>query len=106
MINKELADKLGISEGDRQQINDLHIEGDKLIEVMSNNKPDTMEFWRALANWRITQSQLQGLWEFNSDSSMWQEYKNIPYCTCPKLDNKDVGHHIYFSGDCPVHFQK
>ena len=103
VLNENLANKLNVSKGDRQQINDLHTVGEKLIEVMALNKPDTIEFWRALSQWRYNQCLLQNLWGFPADPSMWQEYKEIPWCRCPRMDNSDVGHHIYIHGYCPIH---
>lgn len=75
----------------------IHCEKD-----MKYNEVNSEIFQNALANWRKTQEKIQKLRGFEIDKSKWCEYK-LPKCECPKLDNDDVGCHMFFNVECPIH---
>lgn len=103
VVNEALAKKKGLSEQTINKINSLHDECDKLIVIMDETEVNSLEFQTSLYQWRQHQTELQKLWGFKVDSSKWMEYKIIPKCKCPQMDNDDAGCHYYVNGNCPVH---
>lgn len=105
VANKNMIKARGISETTELMINMMHEMRIHCEKDMEYNEVDSEIFQNALVNWRKSQEKLQKLWGFEVDKSKWREY-NLPKCECPKMDNDDVGYHMYFNGECPIHRNK
>ncbi len=102
VANPELVKRMKISPENVSKIETLHELCDILIADMFRQNPKSKEFKNTLQKWRMVQFELQQLWSFKVDQGKWCEYR-LPHCTCPKMDNDDMGYHMYFSADCPIH---
>ena len=102
VANPELVKRMKVPLKNVMTIDRLHMIVDELISDMKKTDPKSAEFKELLQKWRQVQFELQQLWSFKVDQGKWCEYR-LPHCSCPKLDNDDMGYHMYFSGDCPVH---
>ena len=102
VANKELIKKRGITEKGEQTINELHEVLLICEKDMEYNDVESNAFQGALENWREAKGLLQKEWGFDVDSSMWEEYR-LPKCTCPKMDNDDVGKFMFVDASCPIH---
>jgi len=102
VANPELVKRMKISPDRVTKINILHMLVDEELRDMKSRKPTSTEFKYSLNEWRKLQMELQLSWGFKVDQGKWCEYR-LPHCTCPKMDNDDMGYHMYFSADCPIH---
>lgn len=104
MINEELADRLGVSQENRDKINQLHGYLDKLLSEPENVYS---EYERVVTHIERIEFELQRLWGFEQNKAFHSYWFRVKGCTCPKLDNQEmvgVGRRI-ISGDCPFHAQ-
>jgi len=102
VANKNLIKSRNIDEDSEIQINLLHEARIIYEKDMEYNDFRSEKFQIALANWRKAQAKLQKLWGFDVNPSKWREY-TLPKCTCPIMDNADMGEHLYISSNCPLH---
>ena len=102
VANKRLINEMGISSEDEEKINMAHEVRLVCEKDMEYNEVDSYEFQHALTRWRNMQRVLQKLWGFPPNKHKWKEW-HLPKCTCPKIDNDDVGNHYYITNTCPIH---
>jgi len=81
MFNEKLADKLGISQVNREKINKLHIARENLI----NNPSKWVD---PVATLEKINFALQRLWGFPEDKT-FHEWYLLNGCACPYFDNRD-----------------
>lgn len=97
--NKELADRLKLSEEAREELTSVYAH---LYDALYNP-----EKYENVASY-VTDLEytLQGLWGFPRDKKYHYYNLHIKGCRCPELDNMDmVGHseRRYISASCPIH---
>ena len=105
VANRDLAKSKGLKQIDIQKIDSLHGVCEGLLYDMNHCETPNDTFFELLRKWRKNQERLQEMWGFEPNNAKWCEYKYIPFCTCPKMDNDDMGEHWVFNEDCPVHKQ-
>ena len=101
-INMELANSLGISPEIIKEIEHYHQIRDDIELEMAEMDVNSLEFKIALENWHKINFALQDLWGFKQDKFKHPSW-TLPFCKCPKMDNNDMGCHMYISADCPIH---
>ncbi len=101
MINYRLAEKKGLSEDTIRDIESMHLYRNNLDELRVAGKLDRTEY---LKLWTSNEFLLQDAWGFERDINKHMFWAS-PYCTCPKLDNRDswgTPYH-YYAADCRLH---
>lgn len=99
VADRILAEKRDLDDVTIRYIDRLHGERNGLyIDMQCTEEPD----FELIERWRTVQKLLQIAWGFELDEAKFHEY-NLPHCECPVLDNKEMGGHYWFSGDCPIH---
>lgn len=102
MINRKLAERKGLSKETQEKIIELHekrYEIEERMENTSEKNPMQMTLFRW---WTQINFELQGLWGFPKDESMHKGYL-LSKCSCPKIDNEDMGSHYYINASCIYH---
>ncbi len=105
MINEALADKQGLSEQERNEINTLHSKRSNIIKQISNTKISNKKtIQRLLKRWSEIEFELQEAWKFEKDAN-FHRFWELPHCKCPKMDNDDNYPHGYYVivENCPLH---
>lgn len=98
--NEALADRQGLSEADREDLDDTY---EKLFFALEH--PET--FTNVEAAVRCYEFELQGLWKFPQDPKFHRYQVEIKGCTCPVFDNAELFGHTadrYRVSDCPWHW--
>lgn len=103
MINKQLAEDLGL---DEDTIENIQILQDLRDEMEEDVKEETdEELIRATyVSWLQVHKHLQTLWGFPQDDN-YIKFWTFPHCSCPKIDNEDnypVGYYT-MNYSCLVH---
>lgn len=106
-VNLSLAKSRGLTCDDVENIVRLHRALNKNINAFKKKKfklPFDYKLMRD--NFHFVHSQLQRLWKFPDDKT-YHPFWELPYCTCPKLDNEELqmanSTLRYHSSDCPYH---
>lgn len=106
MINKKLAEELGLSEKVKFNINSLHKYRDRIFKRMEDSvdKEELRSLDLTLDRVEFT---LQRLWGWKPDRN-YIKFWNRPKCRCPRLDNEDNYPYGYYTVmmDCPLHGSK
>lgn len=102
MINLKLAEKQELDMRAIYYIGVLHERCSHIEKEMSMYSPDSEDFHEFQNIWNTIQFDLQKLWGFERDHTRHPTW-TLPHCTCPKMDNADMGEHMYFAEDCPLH---
>ena len=110
MINRELAKERGLSEETIAQIQKLQDKRDEIEKEMAycwDFAEEKAKILDIFDQWKINEFALQVLWGFEPNANYHRDF-NLPYCTCPKLDNEDVlGTSIrYVTEGCVYHDQR
>jgi hypothetical protein len=101
VANTRWVESRRISPVNVERINKLHVESGVILACL--NKASTPEdITREFKDWTRVNYELQRLWKFKIDMFKHRGYV-LPHCTCPRMDNDDMGYHMYFGGDCPLH---
>lgn len=105
VLNECMIEKQGLSEDEIRVIQELHLERLILISTMEDCIQSDKDKLRELAD-KITDLdfQLQDAWHFPK-SSDWHKFWELPYCSCPKLDNEETYgfKYNYKSDSCILH---
>ena len=110
LYNTLLAEEMKLTAEQRDAINDLHHELNKIfdeeLKVKTGRRDATN---KQLKKWdneiKEIEFKLQEAWGFKQDSKYHRYWYDQPLCTCPKMDNKElVGtEHRLIDYRCPVH---
>lgn len=82
---------------------ELHRKRWDIVDEMAANVSSVSFLRQKAQEHKEINFELQRLWGFELDSNkhLWYE---LPGCTCPKMDNRDLGGHgSIISADCPIH---
>lgn len=106
MLNKELAENMGLSESQQSEIIRLQGEREVIKRRMAEKMNDSVAVKKELLEeFRDNEKRLQSLWGFDDSwhHRFMQELK-ISGCNCPYLDNKDSrGVQVYKNQTCKWH---
>ncbi len=103
MINKELADKQGLSPSTRAEIERLHSSRAETFSLATRSK-DLGVLKRAYDAWMKQERELQRLWGFEQNDN-YIKFWEFPACSCPSMDNNDAYPTGFYtmSGGCVIH---
>lgn len=102
MINRKLAEKKGLSQEVQEKIIELHQLRNDIELLMDRESPYSPLQKTFFRWWTQINFELQGLWGFFKDESMHKGYL-LSKCSCPIMDNEDMGSHYYFNASCIYH---
>jgi len=99
--NEALADRQGLSDADREDLDDVY---EELFYALEH--PETFDSVENVV--RELEFDLQALWKFPQDPKFHRYQLEIKGCTCPLLDNAELFGHTanrYRVSDCPWHWK-
>jgi hypothetical protein len=111
VINKELADELGVPKPNQVAINEIHDTRrdifnsvEKMMKTGYKKEAHPTIFKELYDEWMQLERDLQFLWGFDLDDNKIK-FWNFPACSCPTMDNNDAYPYGYYtiSGDCIIH---
>ena len=105
-INEQLALEQGLTEYDLEEIREHWQERNRIENRMKRHNPKNhpTSLKTLFGQWRENEFALQEIWGFERNANYHRDF-DIPYCTCPKLDNEDylgTGYRVVTAG-CIYH---
>lgn len=106
MINKKLADRIGLSNKVQAEIGKWQQWKESLLTLISQlgvitDKPTIHVL---VVAWKENEFKLQRLWGFDEDAR-YHRFFDLPHCNCPVLDNLErlgTDYQIH-NQNCPIH---
>ena len=102
MINKKLAERKGLSIETQEKIIELQEKRYEIEQIMDRESPKSPIQKTLFRWWTQINFELQGLWGFEKREDIHKGYL-LSKCSCPIMDNEDMGSHCYFNASCIYH---
>ena len=109
ILNNKLIAKQGLDEKDVRTLEGLHESMNQIVSMLNSlewNEENKEQIFQLTKSIELLEFSMQKAWGFSEDKNYHTHWLRIKFCSCPRLDNKDIfyyGRGLIHSGSCVIH---